>query len=183
MTFTPSDTIVEQPTAPPFEPFLMNPGNRAFFEGKTHQLVGAEYWKLGLFAALEGFAVIAVVYYVGLSSGLDAQGKFLLLVLCMFLAALYMYRVWRSRIRFAIRLPRDGHIIQGVLTNFQSEFVEQMSEGVIDGYYWTKVSYSFLAPSGHIEGESSAGGYRDPQPEPGTPVAIIYLDDKHYLLL
>src|SRR5262249_40626604 len=108
-------------------------------------------------------------------------------ICCLLLGYIYIRRVLKDR-----HLAKNGQIIEGKLAKIEGH--REKGEGS-EGYRVT-AWYSFAPPTGNsLSGKNSLirndlvrrrGFFRweyDPLPEPGTPVAVIYLDDKHYRML
>jgi hypothetical protein len=79
-------------------------------------------------------------------------------------------------------LARNGRILEGKVVKSSGRLA-----GSKRRYYRLTVQYRFISPSGTVL-SGKQGARRDdlrhsPLPGPGTPVAVLYVDDRHYKML
>jgi hypothetical protein len=129
-----------------------------------------------------GFAaVLILVIAKGGDPGLTCVSVLLVLPL----TAFFTSRVIR-KVRTKRRLVRDGEVLAGDIVHCTGRTANTGGDDGSD-YYQVTVAYRFRSPAGReLRGKDSAWREdleRAPLPAPGTPVLVVYLEDKTYQLL
>jgi hypothetical protein len=189
MSFVTADMDIEQHEGSNDEPFLLNPRNRDFVQGEARYIANLRInWSLdGLLGsvantlAIPGI-ILLIIFSLPSMHLFDIQTYVIFFVCSVCLAA----AVWGLRLRNFVRLSRDGRVIPGAVMKATARHSK-------DGDYTVTVWYSFVSPVGNkVVGKNSMlrsdvraephRGFRT-LPEPGTSVAVIYVDDKHFRML
>lgn len=186
MTYKIEETPVRLPTHILEDAFFFWESNRALLNGNPHRDVirggpsataPFEFpWGLFMIMALTlGFIVVFPTYWVG---AVLVGGATLLIV-----AVTDSYNNAQKQMQ---RLSTEGHILSGELMRCVASMVPNpMGKGASD--FYVSVEYRFLTPNGtpihaiYKEARNDLNGTQ--LPVPGTPLYVLYFNDREYHLL
>ncbi len=178
------------------EPFVLYPKNCDFVAGKTERPPDPDILKAYIVHLVAGvgsslFLLLFLLYglisvsWSDLSFG-DEQFLPLLISAAFLLCMLSLVFVKVKRIRFHRYIQNHANII------VEGKFVACKGKHDFDsnGFRITRLHYRFLSPTSGQEIKNDEFVFvtrndltQDTLPPPGTPVAILYADDKHYRVL
>jgi hypothetical protein len=189
---------MRQPVTIPDTLFLLHPDSADFVHGRAEQPPRAP-WRcldgfivaLGVLFGLPGLIGVVTAFVNTLVAAQDMAGGdrtilLLILVVIGLLPALLTFLGFRAgrNIWRGLRLHRAGTIVIGALTAAKS----QIWQGDGGSSLVLMVRYACADPvsGAAVEGQTSAArdDLRDAVlPTPGTPVAVLYLDDRTHRML
>jgi hypothetical protein len=165
--------------------FLCSPRNRNFAMGQSKQIAFirnvrrvSEVAMLGVLFLLSALFIAAVILHLSLD-----DTEFMAEVVIFFVTLGVIYDMLRLRI-YDLRLSQEGKIIKGRLTTVSGEWSELENSRNL---YLVHLIYRFTDTTGKRRLETVSIIRNDLRnkklPRPGTPIAVIYLDEKHYEVL
>jgi hypothetical protein len=181
-SMTQKGNMMEQSRAG-FHYTLLDSQNAAFLAGKSNRVASASDWSVVISGAALG-AVIGFIFVLSLlsliaaivSGSVSNPGNRVIFTLILGAGTVFIfYQVINPLriIRADRRLSAEGQVVQGEVTNVESQWVSRARTTV-----W-RVSYCFQTPHGQkvtgITGLSVPSNV--PVPRYGTPLAILYVDE------
>lgn len=167
--------------------FTLVKGNEKYLRGESERPATTSVVTLGVISAI--IIVIAVFMFSTTFSmaGPVSDSPFLLFMGIFALVVVIMVFSMVREIQRANRLAANGVVLVGQATHIHGRWVSSGSGSSRSRSYKVTVQCRVKLPDGRIfsaQGTATRGDLRNAVlPNPGTPVAVLYVDDKDYMVL
>lgn len=182
------------------EPFLLYPSSQAFLDGEPRGIQERFQFRYDAldYLAMAGIGAGFLVFLIDIAriAGWIAEDAAPGAILSAFIVAALLVAVGfavldtrHRRARAQERLIREGKVLAGTITacSARAETSAEVSLGEVPRSFLVTIEYRFATPAGHEIADHAEHSRPDLRrvglPEPGTPVRVLYLDDRTYALL